>query len=129
MQNDYHVLIATDDENRITAVNSDAFVTDGTGWLDIDQGTGDQYHHAQGNYFPLPIMDERGICRYAYVPDAAEGEPKWRERTQAEMDADYTPPAAAPDPVAVLGERMDTVEAATDELVLLMADMIGGGAV
>ena len=59
------------------------------GWLQIDEGTGDRYHHAQGNYFPKPKYDERGIPRYAYVLD---GSPKWRERTAEEMDADYVPP-------------------------------------
>lgn len=83
------VLIKIDAENRILDVDSDAFISDFDGWIQIDEGAGDRYHHAQNNYFPKPKYDERGIPRYAYVPN---GDPKWRERTQEEMDADYVPP-------------------------------------
>lgn len=85
----YFVFIKCDNKNRIIDVNSNAFLPDTTDWIQIDAGTGDRYHHAQNNYFPKPKYDERGIPRYAYVPD---GDPKWRERTQEEMDADYVPP-------------------------------------
>lgn len=85
----YQVYIIIDGKNRIVSVDSSAFISETTGWVQIDEGTGDLYHHAQGNYFPKPKYDERGILRYAYVPD---GSPKWRERTKEEMDADYVPP-------------------------------------
>ena len=85
----YKIFIRVDDSDRIIDVNSSAFLSDTTGWVQIDEGTGDRYHHAQNNYFPKPKYDDRGIPRYAYVPD---GSPKWRERTQEEMDADYVPP-------------------------------------
>ena len=89
----YTVLIKVDSESRITEIDSSAFLVDTTGWVQIDEGTGDRYHHAQGNYFPKPKYDERGIPRYAHVPD---GNPKWRERTQEEMDADYVAPPEPP---------------------------------
>ena len=87
---DVYVLI--DSSNRIISSDSSDFLFDVTGWVKIDEGIGDRYRHAQGNYFPGPLCDERGIPRYTYVPD---GSPKWRERTQEEMDADYVP---TPDP-------------------------------
>lgn len=82
----YIVYVKTDDTNRITAVNSSAFLRDMDGWTEIDRGFGDKFHHAQGNYFDKPIMDDRGICRYKLV----DGVPQ--ERTQEEMDTDYVPP-------------------------------------
>lgn len=85
----YRVFANIDDSGVIVDINSSAFLSDITGWVQIDEGAGDRYHHAQGNYFPKPKYDERGIPRYAYVPD---GDPKWRERTPEEMDADYVPP-------------------------------------
>ena len=57
MEQPYIVYIKPDDAQRITAVNSSAFLTDLTGWVEIDRGFGDRYHHAQGNYFPDTIMD------------------------------------------------------------------------
>lgn len=87
----YGVYIKTDKKQRIIAINSDAFLTNTDGWLRIDEGFGDRFHHAQGNYLDKPIWDERGICRYKLVDD------KVVERTQEEMDADYDPPAPAPE--------------------------------
>ena len=86
----YIVYIKTDEENRITAVNSSACLLDTDGWMEIDRGDTQRYHHAQGNYFNKPIMDDRGICRYKLV----DGKPV--ERTQEEMDADYVPPEVKP---------------------------------
>lgn len=51
----------------IMAVNSSAFLTDTTDWTEIDSGYGDKYHHAQGNYFPEPIMTMGGAYRYKLV--------------------------------------------------------------
>lgn len=86
----YIVYVRADETNRITAVNSSEFLPDTADWLEIDRGFGDKYHHAQGNYFPRPIMDERDIYRYKLV----NGRPV--ERTQEEMDADYVPPEVKP---------------------------------
>jgi hypothetical protein len=87
----YGVFIKVDDDGRITDINSDAFLTDTHGWIPLDSGFSDKYHHAQGNYLPKSIMDERGIYRYKFE----DGKPV--ERTQEEMDADYNPPAPAPE--------------------------------
>lgn len=86
----YIVYIKQDDRNRITEVNSSAFLYDTDGWTAIDEGFGDRYHHAQGNYFPKPIMDDRGIYRYK-LEDSIPA-----ERTEEEMDADYVPPKVQP---------------------------------
>ena len=112
----YIVYVKTDDANRITAVNSSAFLTNTDGWTEIDSGFGDKYHHAQGNYFDKPLYDERGICRYKLV----NGRPV--ERTQEEMDADYVPPEVKP----TTEQRVDALETTTDDIILMMADLIGG---
>ena len=86
----YIVYVKVDESNRVTSINSSAFLADVTGWTEIDSGYGDKYHHAQGNYFDKPLYDERSICRYKLV----SGRPV--ERTQEEMDADYVPPEVKP---------------------------------
>lgn len=98
----YIVYVKTDDANLITSVNSSAFLCDVTGWTEIDSGYGDKYHHAQGNYFAKPIIDDQGIYRYKLE----DGKPV--ERTQEEMDTDYVPPAQKPSEA----ERIDALEAA-----------------
>lgn len=76
------VLVQTDEAGRVTAINSDAFVS-GDGWTAIDEGEGDRYRHAQNNYLPKPLTDERGVYRYKLVDGLVV------QRTQAEMDADF----------------------------------------
>lgn len=110
------VYVRLDEANRITAVNSSAFLPDATGWTQIDSGFGDRYHHAQGNYFPFPLTDDRGICRYKLVDGAVV------ERSVEEMDADWAPPDERP----TTEQRVDALEATTDDIILMMAELIGG---
>lgn len=79
----YVVYVKTDELGRITAVNSSAFLFNVEGWTEVDSGYGDKYHHAQGNYFDKPVLDERGIWRYRLVLGVPQ------ERTREDMDADY----------------------------------------
>ena len=112
----YKVLVLVDSAGCLVDSNSSAFVQDATGWVEIDSGYGDRYHHAQGNYLDKPLTDERGVYRYKLV----DGKPI--ERTQEEMDADYTPPEQRP----TTEQRVDALETTTDDIVLMLADMIGG---
>lgn len=42
----YSVYIKTDESGRITAINSDAFLTSFEGWQKVAEGYGDKHHHA-----------------------------------------------------------------------------------
>ena len=112
----YIVYVRIDNMDRIISINSSAFLTDTNGWIEIDRGLGDKYHHAQGNYLPGPLMDERGVYRYKMV----DGKPV--ERTQEEMDSGYTPPEQRP----TTEQRVDALETTTDDIILMMAELIGG---
>ena len=117
------VLVRTDSENRVTDINSSGF-TDGDGWIQIDEGYGDKYHHAQNNYLDKSIMDERGIYRYKLV----DGKPV--ERTAEEMDADYAA-RPAPEPTAdekektLLKAQIQALSDRNDFLEDCMAEMAG----
>jgi len=100
----YKVYVKTDEQNRITAINSSAFLSSFDGWVEIDQGFGDKFHHAQGHYFNKPIMDERGIYRYKLENRKPE------ERTQEEMDADWVELELQP----TLEQRVTTLEEKVD---------------
>ena len=82
--NTYKVYVQTDENGIITAVNSSAFLPDVTGWIEIDEGTGDHFHHAQGNYLPDGLTDERGLYNYKLV----DSKPALRidEDKQPELD-------------------------------------------
>lgn len=100
----YKVFVLTDESDRILDINSDAFLADTSGWVQIDEGVGDRYHHAQGNYLPGPKCDDRGIPRYKLVDEKAQ------ERTQEEIDADYTPPEVEPTAEELLAALMEGIE-------------------
>ena len=121
----YTVYIQIDDAFRIIAINSSAFLPSTEGWFAIDSGLGDKYHHAQGNYFPKPIYEERGIPVYKYV----DGEVL--ERTQEEIDADYHEPVPQPSETDIAlvelaalesenATRLDEQDAALVELAALI---------
>lgn len=117
------VLVQTDDAGRVTAINSDAFVS-GDGWTAIDEGEGDRYRHAQNNYLLKPLTDERGVYRYKLVDGLVA------QRTQAEMDADFDA-RPAPEPTAEERERtllkaqIQALSDRNDFLEDCMAEMAG----
>ena len=86
----YTVYIKTDEKNRITDINSSAFISDISEWTKIDSGDGDRYHHAQGNYLPKPITDDNGVYCYKFENGAV------CERSADEMAADMPIPEPAP---------------------------------
>ena len=93
MDNPYIVYAKPNENSYITAVNSSEFLADITGWVEIDRGTGERFHHAQGNYFPLPIITDGGACRYKLV-DGAPVECTAEEI--AEQEAALEPETPAP---------------------------------
>ena len=60
----YSVYVKTNSDEVITEVDSSAFILDTTGWVYIDEGIGDKYHHAQNNYLSAGLTDENGIFNY-----------------------------------------------------------------
>ena len=106
----YHVYVQTDEQGRITAVNSSAFVGEDWG-TEIDQGYGDKYHHAQGNYFPGPIYTEDGIPRYKLEGGQAV------ERTEEEIEADR---ALLPEPEPTENEKLRRRVAELENQILTM---------
>ena len=82
MDEKYIVYVRADEAGRIVEINSSAFLADTAGWTAIDEGYGDKYHHAQGNYFPLPLYGTDGCANYKL----ADGTPALR--TEAEKAAE-----------------------------------------
>lgn len=114
----YIVYVQINDAGYITAVDSSDFLHNVADWVEIDRGTGDKYHHAQNNYFPQPIYTESGACRYKLV----DGQPV--ECAAEEIAAQEE--ALKPVPTPSLENRVEVLESTTDDMILLMADLIGG---
>ena len=81
-QENYIVYVRTDEQSCILEANSSAFLADTTGWTAIDEGLGDKYHHAQGNYFDGGLYTTDGIPRYKL----ADGAPVLRPAEEIEAD-------------------------------------------
>lgn len=75
-----HKVFVKIENGLVTAVNSSAFIS-GDGWVHIDSGDSDKYHHAQNNYLPKSLMTQ-GVYQYKLVDGIIV------ERTLAEMQAD-----------------------------------------
>lgn len=87
--NHYKVYIKTNSNNLVTAINSSAYLSDTTDWIEVDEGTGDKYHHAQGNYLPKGLMTDDGVYRYKYT----DGELQERTEEEIQKERDARPPA------------------------------------
>ena len=98
---EYTVYVQINEGACVVAVNSSAFLTQTEGWVEVDRGTGDRYHHAQGNYFPQPIYTADGIHRYKLEDGQA------MERSEEAIAADR---AVLTEPQPTAEERMDNVE-------------------
>lgn len=61
----YIVYVKTDEQGRVTDINSSAFLEQTEGWVEIARGDTPAHMHAQGRYLPLPIHDEDGLCNWA----------------------------------------------------------------
>lgn len=109
----YKVYVQTDLQNRITDINSAAFINDLTGWSQIDAGEGDRFHHAQGNYLPKPLMTDDGAWRYKLV------DVKITERTEAEIQADIAALPPAPiDPLRIVFRALAKADVVTEAQAL-----------
>lgn len=84
------VYVLTDEQNRIARCEG-GYTTpaDLTGWVQIDEGTGDRYNLCQSHYFDGGLYTKDGIPRYKLKDGAA------MERTEEEIAADQ---AALPEP-------------------------------
>lgn len=88
------VYILTDEQNRITRCDGGySTPADLTGWIKIDEGTGDKYNLCQSHYFEGGLYTMDGIPMYKWDGQAAQ------RRTDAEIEADRAlipPPPPSP---------------------------------
>jgi hypothetical protein len=64
MEDDIKVYAKINSNNVIVDINSSIFLADTTGYVMIDEGQGDKYSHAQGNYLTNGLLDNEGKYNY-----------------------------------------------------------------
>lgn len=105
MDENYKIYIKVDGGNNLIEINSDAFIPETTGYMQIDEGTGDKYHHAQNHYLEKPLIDEYGRYNYQYIDGKI-----------VEIADEDKPPIPIPEPTAE--ERLEALELAMLEVIL-----------
>lgn len=115
------VYVLLDSSGYITRIDggyTESNITDLENWVLIDEGYGDRYNLCQGNFFPQPIITDGGAYRYklidGMVTECSESEILEQEEAQKRN----TPPT--------LQDRVDAIETTAEDMILLMAEMIGG---
>lgn len=103
----YIVYIRVDENGSIIEINSDAFLDNIEGYIELDSGYGDKYHHAQNNYFSKPLYDERWCANYKMENGVV------LERTEEEKETEIS---NRPKPLPTGDERL----AALEEAMLVM---------
>ena len=66
MEKTIKVYAKINEQNIITAINSSIFLNSIEGYTQIDEGSGDKYAHAQGNYLEKSLVDESGRFNYKF---------------------------------------------------------------
>lgn len=66
MEEKIKVYIKINDKNEIIEIGSGIFIKDVSDWLEIAEGLGDRYAHAQTQYLDAPLMDFNGDYNYKY---------------------------------------------------------------
>ena len=61
------------------------------------------------------------------VAEYKDGKTTYRDMTSKEIAELEAMQAQMPEPVPTPGERLDILENTTDDIILMMADLIGGG--
>ncbi len=108
----YNVYIKIDSQNRVVDINSDAFLEDSTGWIKIDSGYGDKYHHAQGNYLEKSVFDFCGCANYKYLSSTIV------ERSEAEKAEEFN--------INKVPTQLDKIEAQITYTAMMTNTLLGG---
>ena len=67
MESKIKVYIKIDEKTCITDINSSIFLNNTEHCIQIDEGVGDKYAHAQNQYLNKPLRDNLGRCNYKYI--------------------------------------------------------------
>lgn len=98
--NKIKVYIKADNQNRITAIGSGIFIADTTEWIEIDEGYGDKYAHAQNQYLERGLVDPDGCYNYKHGDGAVVK--RTSVEKQADIDARPAPPPTTDEQVTDL---------------------------
>ena len=115
------VYVKQDSSGYITRIDGGCTIgniKDFTGWVMIDEGVGDRYNLCQSHYLPGLLTTDSGAYRYKLV----DGKPVECTAEEIAEQEEALKPISTP----TLESRVEVLETTTDDMILLMADLIGG---
>ncbi len=120
------VYIKINASNCVIDINSSVFISDLTDWIEIDEGLGNKYSHAQNNYFDTPLTNEQGIYLYKWTGEEVI------KRTDEEIQADTNAlPSQEPTSEEKLQQQLNeqqlSFNLAITEMTMLINTLTGGG--
>lgn len=131
------VYARADAAGRVEELGSSVFLKDPSGWTLIDEGEGDRYAHAQGNYLDKPLTEEDGTHNYCMTAVPSGGYQRGKGAGESGLPPAGTEPggtagsagggAAIAGRRAFGGERMTNIERAK-QLRLAIQFQAGGAA-
>lgn len=107
-----------DSNNVITEIDSDIFLQSTEGYTLINEGDGDKYAHAQGNYLPDSLTDSNGKYNYKLVNGTVTA------LTDEEKETLFPSPIPKPNELEQLISNQERTDQALQDLILMM---MGGG--
>ena len=105
------VYIQTDINKTVTRIESEISPIDFTDWIEIDEGNGYKYAHAQNNYLEKGLMDEKGRFNYKY-------DTSFVELTEAEKEILFPPSPPQPTELDLMKQELVNVQEALDFIVM-----------
>lgn len=104
------VYVKLDENNVITQINSSIFLKDMTDYICIDEGMGDKFAHAQGNYLEKGLFDEQGRYNYKLIDNVPT--------LLTDKEKDELFPIQANEDAPTIDERVEALESAMLEMIL-----------
>lgn len=104
------VYVKIDESSIINEINSDIFLESVEGYVLIDEGEGDRFAHAQGNYLEQPLCDNQGHYNYLY-----DGGQLRLLTVDEKMDL-FPPQELRPDPIEELQKENHLLKAQVQAL-------------
>lgn len=98
------------DNNIVVSINSSIFLQDTKDYVEIDNGQGDKFAHAQGHYLEKGLVDEKGRYNYKLIDNVPT------LLTDEEKEELF--PAQSNEDVPTIDERVETLESAMLEMIL-----------
>lgn len=114
------VYIKTDSNKVITEINSSIFIRDSTEWIQIDEGYGDKYAHAQSQYLKKGLTDEKGRYNYKW-------ENKLLEITEEEKNILFPPAEPQLTEIETLRQEKKVLAKSVYDLTSIVELLIQGG--